>query len=264
MTDRTDQTIKVLRSELDELAALVRTFTDEDLARRSGAAEWDVSQVLSHLGSGAEIALAALQGALDGTGSPSMDFIRGVWARWDGMSRVERAESFTGANEALVGRFEDLDAQTRADLRIELWFPGEPADVGTLGGMRLNEFALHTWDVKVAFDPAAALDPEAIDLLIGRGHALVGFLGKPEGLGGRRAAVAVHLTSPERSFGLDVAEAVTIADVPAAPDATLTAPAEWWLRMVSGRHAPEHTPATVEVTGDAVTLDDLRRVFPGF
>lgn len=264
MADRTDHTIKVLRSELDELVALVRGFTADDLARQSGAAAWDVSQVLSHLGSGAEISLATLDGALTGTGAPAGEFIQGVWARWDAMSRAERAEGFLAANEALVRRFEGLDPQTRRDVRIALWFPTAPVDVATFCGMRLSEFAHHTWDVKVAFDPAATLDPEAIDLLIDRGAAMVGFLGRAAGLGGRQATIAVHTTSPDRSFGLDIREAVAIVDAPAAPDAILTAPAEWWLRLVSGRHAPEHTPAAVELTGSAITLDDLRLVFPGF
>ncbi|GAA4572192.1 maleylpyruvate isomerase family mycothiol-dependent enzyme [Planotetraspora kaengkrachanensis] len=264
MTDRADQTIKVLRSELDELAALVSGFGPDDLARQSGAAEWDISQVLSHLGSGAEISLAALEGALRGTGSPDFEFIKGVWARWDAMSRTQRAEEVISANEALVGRFEGLDSKAREDLHVELWFPSEPRDVAEFAAMRVSEFTHHMWDVKVAFDPAATLTAEALDLLIAGGDAFVGFLGKPEGLGGRHATVAVHTTSPERAFGLDIREAVAIVDVPSEPDAVLTAPAEWWLRLVSGRHAPEHTPAAVEITGDAVTLDDLRRVFPGF
>ncbi|GLW12762.1 hypothetical protein Misp01_78900 [Microtetraspora sp. NBRC 13810] len=264
MTDRADQTIKVLRSGFDELAELVGGFTTGDLARRSGASEWDVSQVLSHLGSGAEIASAALDGAVNGTGAPAGEYIREVWARWDGMSRTQRADDFVTVNDALLRRFEELDRGAREDLRIELWFPSAPVDVATLGGMRLSEFAQHTWDVKIAFDPAARLDPEAVRLLLTQGDAFVGFLGKPEGLGGRQAAVAVHVTSPERSFGLDIRDKVAITAVPAEPDAVLTAPAEWWLRLVSGRHAAEHTPAEVELTGDGLTLDDLRRVFPGF
>ncbi|RCG21925.1 maleylpyruvate isomerase family mycothiol-dependent enzyme [Sphaerisporangium album] len=264
MTDRADQTIKVLRAGHDELAALVDGFTEEDLARRSGASEWDVSQVLSHLGSGAEISLAALDGALNGTGTPQMDFIRGVWARWDGMSRAERAAEVVGANEALVRCFEDLDATARRDLRIELWFPAPAPDVAGFAGMRLSEFAYHTWDVRAAFDPAATLNPEAVELLLDGLDRLLGFLGKADRLGGREAVVEVRTTAPERAFGLEIRDAVRLTDAPGAPDVVLTAPAEWWLRLVSGRHAPEHTPDGVRLTGDALTLDDLRAVFPGF
>jgi hypothetical protein len=31
-----------------------------------------------------------------------------------------------------------------------------------------------------------------------------------------------------------------------------------------GRHGDRYTPASVEVTSDRLTLDDLRKVFPGF
>jgi uncharacterized protein (TIGR03083 family) len=264
MTDRADKTIKALRSGHDELAALVRAFTAEDLARPSGASKWDVSQVLSHLGSGAEINLAALEGALDGTGNPGGDFNQDVWARWDAMSREDRAEGFLNANETLVSRYEGLDQQTRESLRVDLGFLPVPVDVATSGGMRLNEFTHHTWDVKVAFDPEATLAPEATPLLFDQAAQFLGFAGRATELDGRPVAIAVNTTSPDRSFGLEINEAVTLVATPDSPDAVLTAPAEWWLRLVAGRHAPEHTPAAVKLTGDTITLDDLRRVFPGY
>ena len=137
-------------------------------------------------------------------------------------------------------------------------------DVTTAAGMRLNEFALHAWDVEVAFDPAATLAPAATELLLDQVSMLLGFITKAEALDGRPVAIAVRVTSPDRSFGLSVADAVTLTDEPAQPDAVLSAPAEWWLRLVSGRHAPEHTPAAVTFTGGKLTLDDLRGVFPGY
>jgi uncharacterized protein (TIGR03083 family) len=265
MTDRADETIKALRSGHDELAALVRDFTADDLARPSGASEWDISQVLSHLGSGAEIHLAALSGALDGTGVPAGDFNQGVWARWDAMSREERAEGFLSANETLVRRYEGLDEQTRRSLRVDLGYLPAPVDVATAGRMRLSEFAHHTWDVKVSFDPEATLAPEATPLLFDQAAMFMGFLGKPAELGGGPMTIAVKTTAPDRSFGIDVSgEKLTLIDTPDNPDAALTAPAEWWLRLVTGRHAPEHTPDTVTLTSAAITLDDLRRAFPGF
>jgi uncharacterized protein (TIGR03083 family) len=263
MTERADETIKALRSGHDDLAALVRDFTPDDLARPSGASKWDVSQVLSHLGSGAEISLASLEGAVEGTGGPGGDFNQSVWARWDAMSREERAERFLQSNETLTRRYEDLDAQTRQNLRIDLGFLPAPVDVAAAGGLRLNELAHHTWDVKVAFDPDATLPAEATPLLFDQSALLIGFLGRAGELG-RTATIAVETTSPERSFGLEVEEKVTVVEAPASADATLTAPAEWWLRLTTGRHAPEHTPAAVTLTGDEITLDALRRVFPGF
>ena len=265
MTDRADETIKALRSGHDALAALVRDFTSDDLARPSGASEWDISQVLSHLGSGAEINLSVLNGALGSTSAPTGDFNQGVWARWNAMSREERAEGFLTANDTLVRRYEGLDEQTRESLRIDLGFLPEPVDVATSARMRLSEFTQHTWDVKVSFDPDATLAPEATPLLFDQAAMFIGFLGKPAELGGGPLSIAVKTTDPDRSFGIDVSgEKLTLVDTPDSPDAVLTAPAEWWLRLVAGRHAPEHTPDTVKLTDATITLDDLRRAFPGF
>jgi uncharacterized protein (TIGR03083 family) len=265
MSDQANQAITALRTGHDELADLVSSMSPDDLTRPSGAAPWDISQVLSHLGSGAEIALATVGAALEGAGNPGPEFNRTVWARWDAiMTPTERAAGFLRTNEALVQRFEALDDTTRAQLRIDLGFLPEPVDVATAAGLRLSEFAYHTWDIKVAFDPAAVLVPAATELLIDQLGVIIGFLGHADALDGRQATLVVQTTAPDRSFGLDVRHAVTLVDPPQQPDGVLRAPGEAWLRLAAGRLAPQHTPPTVHLTSDAITLDDLRQVFPGF
>jgi Mycothiol maleylpyruvate isomerase N-terminal domain len=68
-----------LRSGRNELAELVSGMGSDNLARPSGAVQWDISQVLSHLGSGAKIALATLEAALEGTGNPGLEFTGRCW-----------------------------------------------------------------------------------------------------------------------------------------------------------------------------------------
>src|SRR3954468_7395152 len=131
-----DATIAALRSGFDELATLVSGFGDDDLARPSGAAEWDVSQVLSHLGSGAEIAQNTLQVSLEGKPNPGMDFNRPRWARYGGASPRERADWFLRANEALTQSYESLSEETRQILRVDLGFLPAPVDVATAAGFR--------------------------------------------------------------------------------------------------------------------------------
>ncbi|MGW4912817.1 maleylpyruvate isomerase family mycothiol-dependent enzyme [Streptomyces sp. NPDC004270] len=264
MTDRADRTIDALRSGHDYLTAVVHGLASADLNRPSGASGWDVSQVLSHLGSGAEISLAVLEGALNATGTPDQDFNKAVWARWDGMSPIERAEGFVAANDALVSRYEGLDTQTRKELRIDLGFLPMAADAATVAGIRLTEFAHHTWDVEVAFDHEAPLLSTLTGLLLDQAGPFLDFLGKADALDARPVRIAVHTTAPERAFGLEVANSLTLTDVPDQPDAVLNAPAEWWLRLTTGRHAPAHTPSEVSLASTSLTLDDLRRVFPGF
>ncbi|MFF3373938.1 maleylpyruvate isomerase family mycothiol-dependent enzyme [Streptomyces sp. NPDC002680] len=264
MTDRADLTIDALRSGHDYLTAVVHGLASADLSRPSGASGWDVSQVLSHLGSGAEISLAVLEGALSATGAPDETFNKSVWARWDDLSPAQRAEGFVTANEALVSRYEGLDAQTRKELKVDLGFLPMAADVATVAGIRLTEVAHHTWDVEVAFDHEAPLLSAVTGLLLDQAGPFLNFLGKADALDARPVHIAVRTTAPERTFGVEVGNAIALTDEPERPDAVLTAPAEWWLRLTTGRHAPEHTPSEVSLTGASLTLDDLRRVFPGF
>ena len=128
---------------------------------------------------------------------------------------------------------------------------------------RLSEFAMHQWDVAVAFDPAATLAPEAVPLLIDHVTGLLGWIAKPETLKGRTATLALRLREPDRTLGLDLGESVELTGVPDQPDGELSLPAESWLRLAFGRLGPRHTPGGVDLTGP-LTLDDLRAVFPGF
>ncbi|WP_433120654.1 maleylpyruvate isomerase family mycothiol-dependent enzyme [Micromonospora sp. CA-246542] len=263
MSTAADQIIHALRAGHEELAALVRDLKDDDLRQPSGASEWQVSQVLSHLGSGAEIGLAGLNASIEGTPAPDGDFNRGVWQRWDAMSPEEHAAGFLASNERLVEAYEALDAETRQTLRINLGFLPDPVDVATAARFRLSEFALHQWDAEVAFNPFAAVTPEAVPLLLDQLGGMLSWTSRPAELAGREATLLVRLRDPERTFGLRLGEPIALTDTPEQPDGELSLPAEAWLRLVVGRLGSRYTPDGVRVSGP-VTLDDLRRVFVGF
>jgi hypothetical protein len=137
-----------------------------------------------------------------------------------------------------------------------------PVDVATAGKFRLNEFTLHSWDVRVALDPAATLRADAVPLLLDQLSMMVGWLGKAAPLEGTPLSIGVDLTDSGEAFGIAIADAVTLTPVPDNPDATLALPAEAWVRLATGRLGPRYTPSGVTVTG--IDLDTLRTVFPGF
>ncbi|GAA4184526.1 maleylpyruvate isomerase family mycothiol-dependent enzyme [Streptosporangium oxazolinicum] len=268
MTTLADRTIAALRTTRDELAPFVRGLDAADLTRPSGCSEWTVAQVLSHLGSGAEIGLAALRAAQDGRDTPGQDFNHSVWDRWNAKAPEEQAEDFLSADADIVSAYESLDADARERLQIKLGFLPMPGSVALVAGMRLNEAALHAWDVEVAFDPEATVARDAagvlIDLYTGPLDFMIGFIGRSDALDPRLATtLRVETTDPERVLGLTLGETVGFSEAPERADVTLTLPGESWTRLLGGRLAPGHTPPSVTVTGDGVTLDDLRRVFPG-
>jgi len=262
MTSVADRTIAALRETHDELAALVPALSDEQLTGPSGASEWTVAQVLSHLGSGAEIALAGYRAALDGTAPPEQEFNQGVWDRWNALGPRDQAAGCLTSDAALVTALEGLTPTQRDSVQIKLGFLPAPLPLASVAGMRLNEAAQHAWDVAVALDPAARLGAAAAEVLLehfsgGLGF-LLGFTGKADTL---PEPAVVSLSGSDLT--LVIADQVSLSPSAAPVTASFTGAPETVIRLLGGRLTAPYTPADVAVTGN-VSLDDLRRVFPGY
>ena len=194
MTELVDQSIKALRANHAELEAMVSTLSTEQLNGPSGASEWSVAQVLSHLGSGAEITRNTIATAVAGATAGTEDN-QTIWARWDAASAEEQAAWFVERDERLLALLEGLTPEHRETLTVAMGFLPEPASLSLALGMRLNEVAAHAWDARVGVDPAAGLDAESAELLAehlsGDLGFLLGFSGKADQLS-QRAVVAVE------------------------------------------------------------------------
>ena len=255
--------ISALRNSHDRLVSIIDGLAPDQLTGPSYCKDWTIAQVLSHLGSGAEIFSLMVEAGLDGGDPPGPDSFPPIWDAWNSKSPELQATDLKGADEALVEQIESLDSQQLAKFHLSMF--GMEVDAARLIGMRLSEATLHGWDVAVTVDPSAKLAPDATDLLIDVLPALVGRSGRAEA-GPMR--VKVQTTDPERSFLLVVDESVSLEEVPKASVekgaddvAKIVLPAEALLRLTAGRLDDGHLPADLTVTG--VTLDALRGVFPG-
>lgn len=258
MSELADRTITALRAEHDGMVTLLPNLADEQLEGPSGASEWTIAQVLSHLGSGAEITRKPIARA---AGEPvAEEDNESVWARWDAAGPVDQAAGFIRHDEDYLATIEPLTAEQRESLTVDLGFLPEPVPLVVALGMRLNEVAAHTWDVRVGLDPAAGLNPDSAALLVelyaGPLEFLLGYAAKPEALA-EPARVAVP------GGVVAVSDEVSISTGVTDPTARFEGPQEAAVRLLSGRLKPEFTPEGVQVTGN-VTLDDLRKVFPGY
>jgi uncharacterized protein (TIGR03083 family) len=263
MTTLADRTIAADHRTYGRLARLVDGLTEEELATPSGASEWTVAQVLSHLGSGAEITLASLRAAQGRAGST--DASEDIWARWNAMGPREQAGGYLRAAAELDRALAELDPAQRNSLRVPLAFLPEPAGIDLFTGMRLNETAIHAWDVEVAFDRAATIPGDVAAVLIeqyrGPLSFLLGFAGKPAELDGP-VTLTVRTTAPDLTLGLTIDERARLSEASGRPDGELHLPAEALPRLLFGRLRPADYQRGVRVDGPA-SLDDLRRVFPG-
>ena len=260
--------IAALRSSHDGLVAAVAGLDDGQLARTSMSTEWTVADLLSHVGSGAVIGLATLEANVAGRDAPGNDANAAVWDRWNAMTPQEVAVNVGPADAALVEAFEALTPQQLVELRVRMPFLPEPIDVAATVGFRLSEHALHSWDLFATFDPAAEVAPDAAALLVDRLPMMVGFLGRFTPRATRPAdpvTVAITTTDPTRHFELELGDALELrpADPSDGHGDRLTIPAEALVRLTSGRLGAGTAAGDIEPAG-RLSLDDLRRAFPGF
>jgi len=135
---------------------------------------------------------------------------------------------------------------------------------------------VHTWDVAVAFDAAATIAPDAVELTIDALAPLVQRVGKPAE---RPLRVRVTTRGPNRVFDLEIGpDGARLSASGHAPndhapndhapndhapnegDAALDLSAEAFIRLVYGRLDDAHTPPLKSV---GVGIDTLRATFPG-
>ena len=254
-----DRWIGALRRSHDALRALAGPVTADQLAQPSYCPDWSVAQVFSHLGSQAEVFGLWFDAGLSGQDPPGPDALQPIWAVWNAKAPQAQVADSLRANERLVERFESLDAGQRERFRLPLF--GQDLDLAGLARMRLSEHAVHSWDIAVALDPAAAIAPEPTGLLVDTLGQLAAWTGQPDGT---KRRVHVSTSAPERHFTLETGEAVSLEPSAngegggALPELRL--PAEALIRLVYGRLDPAHT-TPVETRG--VDLGELRPTFPG-
>ena len=212
---------------------------------------------MSHLGSAAVIMQRRFEATLSGAAVPD-EFAPSVWDEWNAKSPRAQVDDALVADAALAAALEALGDEERDGFS----FSAGPIQVGFEGfvGLRLNEHALHTWDIDVALDGAATI-PSSIAALVVDNLELIGrYTARPTP--GDARSVTVRTTDPQRRFTVDLTvEGATLAP---SDDRTgegdLEMPAEAFVRLLYGRLDPAHTPP---IAGDPALLDRLRATYPG-
>jgi uncharacterized protein (TIGR03083 family) len=249
----TDQ-LEALRHSVERLRTVVDGLDADGLEVSAYPVEWTVADVLSHLGSGAVILRRRLDDTLDGVETPP-DAAQAVWDIWNAKSPAAQAADALVADRELIDRLLGLNDAERSRFRFAM---GPMSfDLAGFVGLRLNEHALHVWDIEVAFDPAATVAPEAVACIVDNLQMFARFTGKPVA---EARTLTVVTDEPERAILVTLGpDEVTVSTADPVDSPDLRLPAEAFVRLVYGRLDPAHSPP---VSGPA-DLDELRQVFPG-
>jgi len=239
--------LTALRLSSDRLRALVQPLDDGTLAQSAYPEEWSIADVLSHLGSGAVIMSRRLADSRDGLETPDT-FAPSVWDEWNAKDDRSKAADGLAADRELLGQLEALTDEERASLELSMG----PLRLGfdETVSVRLNEHALHTWDIEVALDPDAVIPDAIVSQVVDHLAMIAGFTGRPTGT---TRTIVVATTDPERRFQIGLTpDAVSFGTAPDGSTVDATVPAEQWIRLVYGRLDP-----------DDPVLRELIAVFPG-
>lgn len=250
--------LHALGTSVDALAEWVAALDPDDLIRSAYPSEWTVADTLSHLGSGAVIMAGALGFALDHEPMPA-DYMTAIWDEWNAKSPQAQATDLVDADRALL---DALQAVGEADAgAVKIPFGDVALDFAALVQHRLDEHVLHSWDVRVAFEPTATLLDEVVPDVLDHVGVTAAMSGRPIP---EERTVTVHTFDPARTLRLELGPDAVILETETRPERDLDElhlPAEAFIRLVYGRLDVDHTPHGV---GGTVDPDQLRDIFTGF
>jgi uncharacterized protein (TIGR03083 family) len=252
--------IAALGVSVERLHRLASGLTAEQVRQPAYPSEWTVAQVLSHIGSGAVIIRRRLEDTLAGHDFDDT-FMQATWDTWNAKAPDDQAADALVADRALLDALAGVGPDQRSGFHVA--FGPLDLDFAAFVRLRLNEHALHTWDIAVALDPSTPLPADVTGQVVDGLEMMAGWTGRPAA---EPHTLRVRTTDPGRDFTLElgierVVLAPSLAGAGAGADAAvdLELPAEAFVRLVYGRLDPDHTPAGTDETH----LDELRRTFPG-
>lgn len=264
----------VEREALDLLWEAHRRLADRangpapsEVARASFCTDWSVAQVFSHLGSGAQIGALALAAAREGAAAPDPWL---VWNVWDVKPPHDMVTDFVTSDRAYLQALDEVVPMVERGERLVIPIDGRPWPLGVALTARVVEVALHEWDVAVAGDPSAEVDPAAAAFVLRAFPLQVAAQGAARQVVERLAPLRLRIEVGDPSDRLHLNLATSGAHLSREnepvekPDAVLSLPnAAAWMRLVSGRWRAQVDDTRAQVVG-GVAFADLRQLFPGF
>lgn len=171
------QEVAVIGTLARGLNQFLNGLSPNDLRRHSACDAWTVRDVAGHLTNRAERQITSMTRGRQGDSTPPAGFS----APTDNMAMsaanadADIAYSISLGDD-LVATFEShyralhmlLDTFSGEDWRCDCWHPRRGAMTAReYVSQRIQELAVHDWDIRSAFDPQAALHPDAIPVLLG-------------------------------------------------------------------------------------------------
>ncbi len=258
-----EETIALLRSESAALAEFLAGLDTEGWGRQSACDAWTVADAAAHIAQGSQgSSLSLTRARNDEPGPPEGQRLLDAGDRASAPT-AERAIAFSTGKDAseLLQAYRD-----GADLLVQTVMELQPADwekpsfhrrgiipVHENVTRRIQEIAIHGWDIRSAFDPAAEISEAGAQEIATVAHRWLGVCFVPLE-GGANARFRFDVSGPN-AFKEDVVlEGDAFRIEPsgdAVPDVTFRANTSAYVLLVYGRLdiSSGSTPVQLEIDG---------------
>ena len=174
------RTIEAVRTESAGLAAFLKGLAADDWVRVSACPEWKVGDVVAHLAQGGHSWIEYIDRAMSGntTPPPGQQLLgpgdRGSEATAQRAIEQSQSQSKQELLDAYNRGYDQL-YQLMLDLKPEDWelpcfHRRALSSIHEMAARRVQELAIHGWDIRSAFDSSHQLSESAIGVIVGLAH----------------------------------------------------------------------------------------------
>ena len=270
--------IQLAKTLAGSIRAAAAAMTPAQLALPSACEGWQVQDVLSHLIGGAERQTDSMRRGRNGDAGPPPGFVPADSAAMSAANAqrdIARRQqlgagllpAFDTAYAALQG---ELDALSPADWQTPCWHLRRGAiSAADYLELRIQELAIHDWDLRRGLDSHPQLHPESVATLLEAAPKWLRMCFRPGEKPAQPEVYEFDLAPPHESGSIIIRVTGGDFDRPAPADAhqrcTVCAEAPAFLLFIYGRITGAEALAANEfaISGDPAPLDKFQQWFRG-
>ena len=264
-----------------QLAANIREYlgklTPKQMELPSACDQWQVQDVVSHLVGGAERQAGSMERGRAGNHEPPDGFVsvdNQTMSNSNAQRDIERRSKLAGGllqayDENYAWLHDEYDKYAAGSWDTLAWH----ARRGAMPGsdyllLRIQELAIHDWDIRSALDPNAGLDPASIPALLDMSPNWLRMCFRPSEKLARPVVYGFGLGPDQpREYRLEVTgDAFEMTSgMPSGPDLSVSATAQQYLLFTYGRLSAAHgiSSGKLSAEGDPSHLDRFEACFKG-
>lgn len=274
----TESQIELIKTLVSSIGSRASSLSPEQLALQSACSEWQVQDVVGHLIGGAERQIDSMSRGLAGDSGPPQGFtpasssaMSAGNSQRDVQRRVDLGDGLmTAYNDYYARLYDVLDGFNPDHWDTLCWHMRRgPMPASEYLELRIQELAIHDWDMRKPLEANPSLNPDCIDEVLGFATKWLRMCFRP---GDKLETPVVyefdiappHATSITLRINGDGFDVLSCRETP-EERWTICAEAPAFLLFIYGRITGREAVAANEfaITGDPAQLDQFEAWFRG-